>query len=779
MNNKKRIVNLEYLREMLHICLRLPNQTFDELSFEEEILAFFRYLGDSEEIKKITDAHILCGMYHKKTIDFAYLLWEDFVYQVKHKDAKKSNEMYYLRDDQMFTTIKLVSRHQNTQQFGAILPVELINEDIINFAAYMEYYDIASGATPPKTKERVPDVPTDESDEEISWKSSDEDDDDVDNQSDTADNDDSDDQEDEYDQDYDDQKNDDQDDNDDDQDIDNDSDDFVYPKLSIHKEEAKDEESFDPILQTPENSNDEGNDDASLGMNVGGEEGHDVEDDNEELYRDVNINLEAGQIQSDRLRDEAQAENEEFLNKLDENIQKIIKEQVKEQVKVQVSKILPKIKKIVSEQLEAEVLTRSSNSSKTSYVMAVDLSELELKKILIEKMESNKSIHKSDQQRNLYKALVDAYECDKIILDTYRDSVTFKRCRNDADKDEEPSARSYRRGAKVDNSRFGHQEFERGAADDQPIAEASQHIECASSRKYTTSVTKIKAADYGHIKWIKDLFYGFAVNRESARDVYLKCRIIAVAELQIIEWHNYKHLDWITVRIDDDKLYKFKEGDFKRLRIQDTKDMLLLLVQEKLTNLTVKESFAFNVSLRMFIRSIVIQWRMEDLQLGVKSYQKKLNITKPDTDGTLNDVRTALDDHLKEPEGYTQGYPLVSVEVLRYDKMSKSKNMGILPTEMELILEQTQQEHLSDTYVFTMKMEILLKPTSNKLMVAGNLVKDILLKLNLPDHRTLKDGGEGTCFQLSQRFIATCSYPTIKYKDIMKAQVHVLRLPLL
>nr|GFC42453.1 hypothetical protein [Tanacetum cinerariifolium] len=27
----------------------------------------------------------------------------------------------------------------------------------------------------------------------------------------------------------------------------------------------------------------------------------------------------------------------------------------------------------------------------------------------------------------------------------------------------------------------------------------------ASSRKYTTSVTKTKAADYGHIKWIKDL----------------------------------------------------------------------------------------------------------------------------------------------------------------------------------------------------------------------------------------------------------------------------------
>ncbi|GKE69402.1 hypothetical protein Tco_1527474, partial [Tanacetum coccineum] len=127
------------------------------------------------------------------------------------------------------------------------------------------------------------------------------------------------------------------------------------------------------------------------------------------------------------------------------------------------------------------------------------------------------------------------------------------------------------------------------------------------------------------------------------------------------------------------------EGDLKRLRIQDIEDMLLLLVQGKLTNLTVEERLAFNVSLRMFTRSIVIQRRVEDLQLGVESYQKKLNLTKPDTyrsdlkqreaysnprcficqnkdkkdrmmridelhmfsDGTLNDVRTTLNDRLK------------------------------------------------------------------------------------------------------------------------------------
>ncbi|GKD44456.1 hypothetical protein Tco_1269101 [Tanacetum coccineum] len=148
------------------------------------------------------------------------------------------------------------------------------------------------------------------------------------------------------------------------------------------------------------------------------------------------------QLQSDRLRDEAQAENADFINKLDVNIKKIIKDQVKAQVKEEVTKILPKIEKTVNEQIKAEVLTRSSNESKTSHAVAANLSELELKKILIDKMERNKSIYGSDEQKNLYKALVDAYESDKLILDTYGDTISFKRRQDDEDKDEEPSAGS-------------------------------------------------------------------------------------------------------------------------------------------------------------------------------------------------------------------------------------------------------------------------------------------------------------------------------------------------
>ncbi|GKE82377.1 hypothetical protein Tco_1552377, partial [Tanacetum coccineum] len=160
-----------------------------------------------------------------------------------------------------------------------------------------------------------------------------------------------------------------------------------------------------------------------------------------------------------------------------------------------------------------------------------------------------------------------------------------------------------------------------------------------SSRKYTTSVTKTKAADYGHIKWIKDLVPN---NMWSQVPVYTTNMLSR--ESHIGDENDNNSMDLRLTGnllrmstpnaeslLDDDKLYKFKKVDFNRLRIQDIEDMLLLLIQGKLTNLTVEDRLAFNVSLRMFTRSIIIQRRVEDLQLGVKSYQKKLNLTKPDT----------------------------------------------------------------------------------------------------------------------------------------------------
>nr|GFD11612.1 hypothetical protein [Tanacetum cinerariifolium] len=86
------------------------------------------------------------------------------------------------------------------------------------------------------------------------------------------------------------------------------------------------------------------------------------------------------------------------------------------------------------------------------------------------------------------------YECDKIILDTYGDTVTMKRHRDDEDKDKEPFAGSdqgskrRRAGKELESTKEPlyitqdleepvHQEFETCATDDQLIIEVSQYPE--------------------------------------------------------------------------------------------------------------------------------------------------------------------------------------------------------------------------------------------------------------------------------------------------------------
>nr|GFC83677.1 hypothetical protein [Tanacetum cinerariifolium] len=59
------------------------------------------------------------------------------------------------------------------------------------------------------------------------------------------------------------------------------------------------------------------------------------------------------------------------------------------------------IEESVNATLEAEVLTRSSHSSRTSFAIVADLSKMELKKILIENMEGNKKDPPLDQTGGL------------------------------------------------------------------------------------------------------------------------------------------------------------------------------------------------------------------------------------------------------------------------------------------------------------------------------------------------------------------------------------------
>nr|GEV76236.1 hypothetical protein [Tanacetum cinerariifolium] len=298
------------------------------------------------------------------------------------------------------------------------------------------------------------------------------------------------------------------------------------------------------------------------------------------LKEEVNVVV---RLQSNKLIEEAEAENQEFINQVDSTIKKIIKEQVK----AQVSKIMPQIENYVTESLGAEVL------------------------ILIDKMETNESINRSDIQRNLYNALVEAYNIDKDILSSYDEVVTLKRGRDDQDKDEDPSAGSdrgmKRRKSSTDNKSSGKStqveepEFEAtdtemhqdqgndsGHIDDQPNNKAApMHDWFQKPDKPPTpdhQGRQVVPANYFINNDLEYLKGGNLSNKYATSTTRTKA-----ANLKVMRWYDYGYLEEIVVRRDDNVLYKFKQGDFPRLNLRDIKDMLLLLVQKKLSNLDVDD----------------------------------------------------------------------------------------------------------------------------------------------------------------------------------------------
>ncbi|GKA07299.1 hypothetical protein Tco_0686523 [Tanacetum coccineum] len=283
-----------------------------------------------------------------------------------------------------------------------------------------------------------------------------------------------------------------------------------------------------------------------------------------------------------------------------------------------------------------------------------------------------------------------------------------------------------------------------------------------STMTYTTSTTKTKAAQYD-LPGIKDMsFYAYARGIQSIGDVYSTKRTLAVTHVKVMRKHGYGYLEEIVVRKADNVLYRFKEGDFLRLPINDIEDMFILVVQNRLTNLLGDDVADFAIALRMFTRCLVIQKRVEDLQLRVESYQKKINVTKPNTTRLDLGKRHPYTPY-KDPQGFiyvndykrNRHYQEYRHEVLAEKKMkhigkekssfhyqgheqaAKGKEdddeFGEICWRHRYSNPMIQPELEGSTQGYPLvSVEVLRFNTT-----AGNPVKKILLKLNLSDHRSI------------------------------------------
>ncbi|GJY04930.1 hypothetical protein Tco_0370870 [Tanacetum coccineum] len=409
---------------------------------------------------------------------------------------------------------------------------------------------------------------------------------------------------------------------------------------------------------------------------------------------------------------------EEFMNFLSESLTTRIKEQVKDQL----PQILPKevsnfappvIKKLIKESRDEVTLAKVSSQPQSTYEAASTLTEFELKKILLDKMEKSESYLTAPEHRDCYDGLKKSYALDKDFFFSY-DVYSLKRGRKDKDKDEDPSAGSDRglkkrklskdaepttepkkkdstsgssKGTKSQPKSSGKsvqseepvfevaeldmprdQEGNMGDNKDEPRKETASrrdwfkkptppqeptdpdwNISKTTQEGPTQNYTPIDFSGYilNGLK-IENLTQGTRSNYAELEYEFKECY---KALLEKLDWENPEGGDYPFDLSKPLPLITRGNRDFPQLRINDIVDMLILVVQNRLTNLSGDDVADFAIALRMFTRSLVIQRRAEDLQLGVESYQKQINVTKPDT--TRPDLRKRHPyTPYKDPQGF-------------------------------------------------------------------------------------------------------------------------------
>ncbi|GKB42560.1 hypothetical protein Tco_0887502 [Tanacetum coccineum] len=371
------------------------------------------------------------------------------------------------------------------------------------------------------------------------------------------------------------------------------------------------------------------------------------------------------------------------------------------------------IEKLIKESRDEVTLAKVSSQPQSTYEAASTLTEFELKKILLDKMEKSESYLTALEHRDCYDGLKKSYALDKYFFYPY-DVYSLKRGRKDKDKDEDPSARSDRGLKKrktskdveptkvfevADSDMPQDQAGNLGDNEDEPRDETasrrdwfkkptppqeptdpdwnvgkttkegpafrllkgtrSNYVELEydfeecykalseklhwenpeggdypfdlfnplplitrgkcqrvpfeffinndlkylqggiSTMTYTTSTTKTKAAKYD-LPGIEDMVPNIRSPVNVAYDKYA----LWVTHVSVMRKHRYWYLEEIVVRRADNVLYRFKEGNFSRLRINNIEDMLILMVQNRLTNLLGYDVADFAIALRMFIRSL-------------------------------------------------------------------------------------------------------------------------------------------------------------------------------
>nr|GEX08461.1 hypothetical protein [Tanacetum cinerariifolium] len=277
----------------------------------------------------------------------------------------------------------------------------------------------------------------------------------------------------------------------------------------------------------------------------------------------------------------------------------------------------------------------------------------------------------------------------------------------------------------------------------------------------TLSISKMKAAyypDVGLEQMVLDQKQRFYIDKHTSEGNHRAVRthmwILSVVRIEVFFMYGYDYMKMMVLRRADLNEHIIAERDFKYLYPSDFEDLYLFNLQGHLNHLPPKDKKILTIVVNLWTRHLVIKQRTKDFQLhdymvidspravtfwdiyGVQMIMRFNEIHKF-SDDTLHQIDETLDYRVKELKVAAcsslrslkrtrtiefrakRSSKIISLGhysiMLASSHTVKSKSDIKSPTHYHVVLP----EHPSDMQVFIVKMEILLEPTSNKLLIVG------------------------------------------------------------
>ncbi|GJU22300.1 putative reverse transcriptase domain-containing protein [Tanacetum coccineum] len=153
-----------------------------------------------------------------------------------------------------------------------------------------------------------------------------------------------------------------------------------------------------------------------------------------------------------------------------------------------------------------------------------------------------------------------------------------------------------------------------------------ERLQAARDRQKSYADNRRKSLEFeGHLRFLRYIRKQIEPGKPK-EEIYSNSKIVQVIKTYWELGHEHKFITEIVARRANDCIVSITEPDYKNLNKNDIEDIYLLIMNGKIPDYA---DTGLLWSLSVFIRSSVIWERVHDFQLGIESYQQKVNLTAP------------------------------------------------------------------------------------------------------------------------------------------------------